>query len=413
MPAAYQDFLGIGGSAPVVYAPGNEPNPKNPGGISNNALKKKKRDAEVAAEVKVREAKKAAETKARIDKRERAEREAAKLTWAGVKGDLKVLGPVALAAIATSLAVVATAGAVLAPLGISAAAAAAAAAAGEGAKLLNAAAKASQVAANAKKGNVADTLKGLASAGTSAASAAGVKLPPVASLPLVAQAKTVVDDVKKAVPKLPAIPSQAKALAASASATIKAAVPVGVSMPLSFKVPKVSAALKAAGIKAPAKATAAVKKVSKAASVVAQVKAAGVKLPTVKLPTATGTAMAKANIASLGMNGTTAAVLSIFKAKTPVSVAIAKPKPVAGAAVKPPLLPYGRLDPMLAASASTASALAKAKKDAVNNAAIVKAVAASKVPAVVQESGFFVISTGARRGVVEFRTGSQLAGTGK
>jgi hypothetical protein len=80
---------------PIAYAPGDEPNPRNPGGISDNEVKRRK-NAELAKvnAAKAAATKKAAAAKAakQIEADQNAALAAAKKRSGGIVGDLKAIG---------------------------------------------------------------------------------------------------------------------------------------------------------------------------------------------------------------------------------------------------------------------------------------------------------------------------------
>lgn len=233
----YLDLLGEspkGAAAPKppkIYPPGEEPNPLNPGGISNNELKRR-RDASLKEQAK-EERKKimAAENERRgkaIVAARKAEYERRGGFWGIALDDAKVLGPVALKAAATAAAVAATGGAALGAVGITAAAGLTAAATTAN-TVLKGIDTGQKVVSSLKKGDAA----GLAGAAASGLKQAGVETPAlpsavkagkdtVASLNLPKAIKVSVPDPKQAV-------AQARAAVGGAKAAVSAAVktPVG------------------------------------------------------------------------------------------------------------------------------------------------------------------------------------------
>jgi hypothetical protein len=133
-------------AAAKIYPPGEEPNPRNPGGISDNEVKRRAYAAELAKKQKAYDAAQAAEKKRQIAAMAAAQKQNAGNFLSGVGSDLKVLAPYVLGAAATAAAVVATGGAAAGALGVAGAASLAAGAA--------TAAKAAQALAAATKGDV-------------------------------------------------------------------------------------------------------------------------------------------------------------------------------------------------------------------------------------------------------------------
>ena len=73
---------------PIAYAPGDEPNPRNPGGISDNEVKRRAKAAALAADKKAAAAKAAK----KIEADQKAALAAAQKRSGGIVGDLKAIG---------------------------------------------------------------------------------------------------------------------------------------------------------------------------------------------------------------------------------------------------------------------------------------------------------------------------------
>jgi hypothetical protein len=105
----------------VAYAPGDEPNPKNPGGISDNEVRRQRELAASAAAQKVLDAKYAAAKKAAVSKLvadQQAAAAAAAKRSGGWLGDLVSIGKAVGAVVGTAAAIVATGGAAAGVLGV-------------------------------------------------------------------------------------------------------------------------------------------------------------------------------------------------------------------------------------------------------------------------------------------------------
>lgn len=158
------DFFGGGTIAKAtIYAPGEEPSRRNPGGISNNELKRRQDAERIKLLAKQRAADLAAAKKQQVSKIQKDQKQASaamRKRTGGIMGDLKVLGPVALKAAGTVAAVVATGGAAAGAVGITAAAGVTAAAT-TASKVIDTVGTAQKVAAAVKRGDVA-TVAGVA-----------------------------------------------------------------------------------------------------------------------------------------------------------------------------------------------------------------------------------------------------------
>jgi hypothetical protein len=220
--ATTADFLG--GGMPIakakVYAPGNEPNKRNPGGVSDNALKRQKQAAEYKALDKQRAADLAAAQKA-TGRKMVADREAEYRRRGGFWGialkDAKVLGPVALKGAGAVAAVIATGGAAAGALG-AVSAAGVVAGATTASKVIDAVGTGQKVVQGLKKGDAA----GLASAAKSGLAGAGIKTPPLPSAAKAGSQLVVgLSPPKKLVSDAKTQLATAKQLTSSAKAAVK------------------------------------------------------------------------------------------------------------------------------------------------------------------------------------------------
>lgn len=234
------DFLGGSGkplAMPTIYAPGEEPNKKNPGGISDNELARRKDAAQKKATKEHYDAINKANSKA-IGKRIVAEREAFAKTQPGFFGraasDLKVLGPAVLKVVGTGAAIVATGGAAAGAIGLGAGLAGITAAAITADKVIGAVNTGGKVVSSLKKGDVA----GLAGAAKSGLAQAGIKTPPLPSAAkaggqiVAALPKNIVSDAKAQLASAKQITSSAKAAIAAPKAAAAAVVKAVAKVPV-------------------------------------------------------------------------------------------------------------------------------------------------------------------------------------
>lgn len=238
------DFFG-GSSTPIpkakIYAPGDEPNPRNPGGISNNEVKRRAKAAEIQRLEKERAialSKAKAATSAKIVRDQKEALDAANKRSGGILGDLKVLGPVVLKTLGTAAAVVATGGAAAGAIGLTAAAGVTAAAT-TASKAIDAINTGTKVVSSLKKGDAA----GFAGAAASGLSQAGVKTPPLPNAAKLGKeaVKTALSSAKVAIPSSVSKGiAEAKKAGAAVVATVKAAAPTAA--PGKAAAPKLTAA---------------------------------------------------------------------------------------------------------------------------------------------------------------------------
>jgi hypothetical protein len=382
--AANADFLGGGGPivpAKKIYPPGEEPNPKNPGGISDNELARRKEAVRI---------KQAEEHYAKIRKQQSiargkqivAEREAWEKTqpgfWERAGADLKVLGPAVLKVAGTTAAVVATGGAAAGAIGVAGLAGITAAAVTAD-RVINAVGTGQKVVSSLKKGDAA----GLAGAAASGLSQAGVKVPAlpdavkkgkeaVASLNL-PKVKVDVPDPKKELAAAKKAVSNVKAAVSgapkAAAATVKAAAPKVAPPklpPVKIDVPK-PAAIPVNTIKQAAAATAKKKLedqlsaldkarlklpgakivVQKDGKVTVQVPASGTAASALFTPLATGARPLVQSITS----SASSAIASLTGVKLPTAAAATTP--VKPPPVKPPAMTINQPPPKPPSVAST------------------------------------------------------------
>lgn len=246
------DFLG-GGSMPIakakIFAPGEEPNPKNPGGISNNELARR-READRLKQAREHYAKLRAQQSKEIGKRIVAERKAFAKTqpdfWQRAGSDLKVLGPAVLKVVGTGAAIVATGGAAAGAIGLGAGLAGITAAAVTADKVISAVNTGQKVVSSIKKGDVS----GLAGAASEGLAQAGVKAP---TLPSIAKmggdavaglvnVKLDIPDPKKQLAAAKKAASSAKAAVTAVSKPVAAAVKSASAVPGKVAAPKLAPA---------------------------------------------------------------------------------------------------------------------------------------------------------------------------
>lgn len=383
MPAAYVDFLGIGGSAPVVYAPGAEPNPHNPGGISNNALAK----LNAVAEAKKSAAKQSAalaeyhrQQGIRMVAEQRAALEAARKRSGGLLGDIKRLGTATAAVVGTAAAIVGTGGAAAGAIGLGAGLAGITAAAATTSKVLGAVKAGGQVVSSVQAGNIGKAAGQL----VSGAGSLGVPAPAAAK-----------DAIRAAAPVVAAVRTNINAAVSAAQGATDMA-------GLSLNVGKALKSAASGTVKLPAAPKITIPKVS-----------------AVKLATA-AVAATKTNVAAKAVAAVAAAKTSAVKqalTKTLGTVAIAgavvgaKKAPIIGTPIKAatpakasatPVLPSAK---QLAAGGSSAvlrPALATSIKPPTATSST-KTAPPAETTSAGSGAGFFVFTTGAKRGQIEFR----------